>query len=413
MPSNAASFTETHTGLLDQFLRSRRYTLDLISGLSPEDCQAQSMNDASPVKWHLAHVTWFYEVMVLKAAEPDFQYWNPEFAVLFNSYYNGVGDKHPRHQRGLLTRPTLLEVLEWRSNIEARITALLQTNASPELATLIEIGIHHEQQHQELLLTDIQHLFSCNSLLPAYSPKKTVLSNQSIPTAWLPGISGLCEVGFDGNGFHFDNEGPRHMVFLQPHAISNHLVTNGQWLAFIESGAYTDPRWWLDAAWFWLQTERISAPLYWSTDHDNKRWCFTLQGNQPLDLNAPVSNISYFEADAYARWASQNLDDHKGARLPTEFEWEAFARSHPQSDVDLYGKVWQWTSSSYSPYPGYQPWGGIAGEYNGKFMVNQMVLRGSSSYTSRDHARVSYRNFFPTHARWQMTGLRLAKDQAR
>jgi ergothioneine biosynthesis protein EgtB len=351
--------------------------------------------------------------MVLKAAEPNFQYWNPEFAILFNSYYNGVGDKHPRHQRGLLTRPTLLEVLEWRSNIEARITALLQTNTSPELAALIEIGIHHEQQHQELLLTDIQHLFSCNSLLPAYSPKKTVLSNQSTPTAWLPGISGLCEVGFDGNGFHFDNEGPRHTVFLQPHAIANRLVTNAQWLAFIESGVYTDPRWWLDAAWFWLQTERNSAPLYWSTDHDNKRWCFTLQGNQPLDLNAPVSNISYFEADAYARWASQNLDGHKGARLPTEFEWETFARSHPQSDVDLFGKVWQWTSSNYSPYPGYQPWGGIAGEYNGKFMVNQMVLRGSSSYTSPDHARVSYRNFFPTHARWQMTGLRLAKDQAR
>jgi ergothioneine biosynthesis protein EgtB len=410
MPNSLASITINYMDLLDQFLRSRRYTVDLISSLSPEDCQAQSMNDTSPAKWHLAHVTWFYEVMVLKSAEPNFQFWNPEFAVLFNSYYNGVGDKHPRHQRGLLTRPTLAEVLEWRSNIEARITALLQTNQTADLAYLIEIGIHHEQQHQELLLTDIQHLFSCNSLLPAYAPNKTPLRNQSLSPAWLPGIAGLCEVGFDGAGFHFDNEGPRHTVFLPSHSICNRLVTNAQWLAFIESGAYTDSRWWLDAAWFWLQTERISAPLYWSTDHEHKRWFFTLQGNQPLDLNAPVSNISYFEADAYARWAGQNLDDHRGARLPTEFEWEAFARSYPRSDFDLFGKVWQWTSSNYSPYPGYQPWGGIAGEYNGKFMVNQMVLRGSSSYTSPDHARLCYRNFFPTHARWQMTGLRLARD---
>ena len=402
--------TIDHMDLQSQFLRSRRYTLDLISGLSPEDCQAQSMNDASPAKWHLAHVTWFYEVMVLKLAEPDFQYWNPEFAVLFNSYYNGVGDKHPRHQRGLLTRPTLSEVLEWRSNIEARITALLQTNSSPELAALIEIGIHHEQQHQELLLTDIQHLFSCNSLLPAYASTDKPVITSAQPAQWISGIAGLSEVGHDGNGFHFDNEGPRHTVFLQPHAMSNRLVTNAQWLGFIESGAYTDSRWWLDAAWFWLQSEQVSAPLYWFSDDDHQRRCFTLHGNQPLDLNAPVSNVSYFEADAYARWASQNLDGHKGARLPTEFEWEAFARSHPQSDFDLFGKVWQWTSSNYSPYPGYQPWGGIAGEYNGKFMVNQMVLRGSSAYTSPDHARLSYRNFFPTHARWQMTGLRLAKD---
>ena len=410
MPNSADSFRTAHMNLLDQFLQSRRYTVELISSLSPEDCQAQSMADASPAKWHLAHVTWFYEVMVLKSAEPNFQFWNPEFAVLFNSYYNGIGDKHPRHQRGLLTRPTLAEVLEWRANIEARITALLRTSSTPELEQLIEIGIHHEQQHQELLLTDIQHLFSCNSLLPAYAPKKNALSNQSMPPSWLPGISGLCEVGFDGSGFHFDNEGPRHTVFLPSHSICNRLVTNAQWLAFVESGAYTDSRWWLDAAWFWLQTERITAPLYWSTDHEQKRWCFTLQGNQPLDLNAPVSNISYFEADAYARWASQNLDDHRGARLPTEFEWEAFAQSHPQADLDLFGRVWQWTSSNYSPYPGYQPWGGIAGEYNGKFMVNQMVLRGSSSYTSPNHARLSYRNFFPTHARWQMTGLRLARD---
>lgn len=412
MPNSASSIAIGQMDLLDRFLHSRRYTVDLISGLSPEDCQAQSMNDASPAKWHLAHVTWFYEVMVLQSTEPHFQFWNPEFAVLFNSYYNGVGDKHPRHQRGLLTRPTLAEVLEWRSNIEARITALLQTNPSPELAHLIEIGIHHEQQHQELLLTDIQHLFSCNSLLPAYAPLDTPTPKPPNVPQWVPGAAGLCEVGHVGSGFHFDNEGPRHTVFLQPHAICNQLVTNRQWLAFIESGAYTDPRWWLDAGWFWLNAEQISAPLYWLNDQNDQRRCFTLHGNQALDLNAPVSNVSYFEADAYARWASQHVDGHAGARLPTEFEWEAFAAKHLEADFDLFGTVWQWTSSHYSPYPGYQPWGGIAGEYNGKFMVNQMVLRGSSAYTSPGHARLSYRNFFPTHARWQMTGLRLAIDQA-
>ena len=400
--------------LLEQFHRSREYSTSLILNLSAEDCQAQSMEDASPAKWHLAHVTWFYEVMVLKPFEKDFSYWNPAYAVLFNSYYNGVGDKHPRSKRGLLTRPSLVEVLEWRSNIEDRVTALLKESCPAELIWLIQLGINHEQQHQELLLTDIHHLFSNSSLFPSYASHSQDIP-QHLPAAekafqWLEGVSGLVKTGHAGDGFHFDNEGPQHSALNQAHSLGNRLISNAEWLQFIEDGAYQDFQWWLDAGWAWLQTEKITAPLYWNTENQGQLSRFSLNGNVPLDLNAPVSNISYFEADAFARWASQNIAGLAGARLPTEFEWEAFARLHSESSQDLFGKVWQWTSSNYNPYPGYQPWGGIAGEYNGKFMVNQMVLRGSSAYTPEEHSRISYRNFFPTHARWQMTGLRLAKD---
>jgi ergothioneine biosynthesis protein EgtB len=411
MPNKPESHPPSSNDLLEQFLASRKYSLDLISTLSPEDCQAQSMPDASPAKWHLAHVTWFYEVMILKSFEKNFQYWNPEFAVLFNSYYNGVGDKHPRNKRGLLTRPSLAEVLQWRKNIDSRVSTLLKIDIPDALQHLIQIGIYHEQQHQELLLTDIQHLFFSNSLLPAYSPRDTQDIFTSTPFQWLEGNSGLVDIGFEAMGFHFDNEGPRHTAYLQKHYIGNQLVSNAQWLSFIEAGAYQDSRWWLDSAWSWLQAENISAPLYWNMDKDkdNQYWRFSLHGNLPIDLNAPVSNISYFEADAFARWAGSHLEGYAGARLPTEFEWESFA-SINQEKYELFGKVWQWTSSNYSPYPGYQPWSGIAGEYNGKFMVNQMVLRGSSAYTSQGHSRPSYRNFFSTEARWQMMGLRLAKD---
>jgi len=396
--------------LLDQFLRSRKRSVELIAPLSPEDCQAQSMEDASPAKWHLAHVTWFYEVMILKSFENDFQYWNPQFAILFNSYYNGVGDKHPRKQRGLLTRPSLKEVLDWRTNIENRITALLQSNASPELQSLVQMGIHHEQQHQELLLTDIQHLLFQNSLLPAYSSNHFDLQPSRADAKWVKGISGLVEVGFEGDGFHFDNESPRHSTYNQIYSLASELVTNAQWLNFIEDGGYEDAKWWLDAGWSWVQAEQIHAPLYWNQDLKNQHWRFSLNGNSPLDTAKPVSNISYFEAEAFARWASKNLDGHANSRLPTEFEWESVAEHQADLVNDLFGTVWQWTSSNYSAYPGYQPWSGIAGEYNGKFMVNQMVLRGSSAYTTSGHSRTTYRNFFPTHTRWQMTGLRLAKD---
>jgi len=410
MPNKTPYSPYSADELLEQFHSSRKYSTDLILNLSPEDCQAQSMEDASPAKWHLAHVTWFYELMVLKPFEENFTYWNPEFAILFNSYYNGVGDKHPRTKRGLLTRPSLAEVLEWRQNIEARVITLLKENASTELLCLIQLGINHEQQHQELLLTDIQHLLSQNSLFPAYYPQSKQVPSLEKPFEWLQGVDGLVNIGHEGNGFHFDNEGPQHSALNQPHSIGSRLVSNLEWLQFIEDGAYQNFRWWLDAGWAWLQAEKITAPLYWNKDEQNQPFRFSLFGNTSLDIHGPVSNISYFEADAFARWASQNLTEYAGARLPTEFEWEAFARLNTEKSSDLFGKVWQWTSSNYNPYPGYQPWGGIAGEYNGKFMVNQMVLRGSSTYTPPGHSRLTYRNFFPTHARWQMTGLRLAKD---
>lgn len=396
--------------VLRQFRSSRKYSTDLIRGLSPEDCQAQSMEDASPTKWHLAHVTWFYEVMILKPFEENFSFWNPDFAVLFNSYYNGIGDKHPRNKRGILTRPAISEVLEWRKNIEDRISKILIEKPSAEILWLIQIGIHHEQQHQELLLTDIHHLFSNNLLYPAYSPENQPISQAEKSFQWLEGISGLVETGHEGKEFHFDNESPKHQALNQAHSIGNRLVSNLEWLQFIEDSGYQNFQWWLDSGWAWLQAEKISAPLYWSKEDHGQILRFSLSGNLPLNIHAPVSNISYFEADAFARWASQNLNGFSGARLPTEFEWEAFARSNLEASDDLFGKVWQWTSSNYNPYPGYQPWSGIAGEYNGKFMVNQMVLRGSSAYTPPSHSRISYRNFFPTHARWQMTGLRLAKD---
>ena len=408
MPSNRQPIEASVESLLTEFNASRLYSMRLAEPLSPEDCQAQSMDDASPAKWHLAHVTWFYEVMVLKPYENNFKFWNPQFAVLFNSYYNGVGDKHPRNQRGLLTRPTFVEVLEWRANIDARINALLKDNQTAELRWLITLGIHHEQQHQELLLTDIQHLFSHNSLLPRYFLRDKPSPSSPEEFKWIEGKSGSVEIGNQGGEFHFDNEGPRHTALNSAHALGSTLVTNADWLLFIKGKGYQDARWWLDAGWAWVKTQNISAPMYWVSKPDGSYDQFSLYGQNPLATHEAVAHISYFEADAFARWASENIKKYAGARLPTEFEWEAFAAEH--AATDLFGKVWQWTSSHYSPYPGYKPWGGIAGEYNGKFMVNQMVLRGSSAYTSAGHSRNTYRNFFPTHARWQLTGLRLARD---
>jgi ergothioneine biosynthesis protein EgtB len=395
---------------LENFHHSRQYSIDLVANLSPEDCQAQSMEDASPAKWHLAHVTWFYELMLLKPFEKNFAFWNSEFAVLFNSYYNGIGDKHPRNKRGLLTRPSMEQVLAWRENINDRVTALLKKPSSATLLWLLQLGINHEQQHQELLLTDIHHLFSNNSLYPVYFREMDLTKSEDIQFEWLKGISGLVNTGYEGDDFHFDNETPKHSALNQTHAIGNRLVTNSEWLQFIEDGGYRDFRWWFDTGWTWLQAHEITAPLYWNRTNSKDYARFSLNGNLPLDINAPVSNISYFEADAFTRWASKNINKYSGARLPTEFEWEAFAKSNAKFSNDLFGKVWQWTSSNYSAYPGYQTWNGAAGEYNGKFMVDQMVLRGSSSYTPSNHSRVTYRNFFPTQTRWQMTGLRLAKD---
>ena len=412
MPNKNTNQICSAQDLLKSFERSRKYSVDLTENLSPEDCQAQSMEDASPAKWHLAHTTWFYEVMLLKPFEQAFSLWNPQFAILFNSYYNGLGDKHPRNERSLLTRPSMSEVLDWRENINARVIQLVSKKSCAELLWLLQLGVQHEQQHQELLLTDIHHLFSKNLLLPAYN----IHTNETISTndefQWIQSVKGLTDVGYEGKEFHFDNESPRHPVLTQAHSISSRLISNGEWLQFIEDGGYQNFTWWLDAGWTWLQAENIDSPLYWEKDGRGQRLRFSLSGQSPLDMNAPVSNISYFEADAFARWAGKNLNECSGARLPTEFEWEAFAKSKASSSPDLFGKVWQWTSSNYSAYPGYKPWHGVAGEYNGKFMVSQMVLRGSSSYTPKGHSRITYRNFFPPNARWQMTGLRLAKDNA-
>jgi len=393
-----------------EFERSRQQTVDLIQGFTPEDCQAQSMEDASPAKWHLAHTTWFYEMMILKPFEEGFKAWNDEYAVLFNSYYNGIGDKHPRAKRGLITRPTLAEVLDWRKNINERIVTLYEKKSHPQLSWLIQLGINHEQQHQELLLTDMHHLLSQNSLLSMRVAEAKGDTGKAKTFEWVEGNAGSSQFGVMEDGFHFDNEAPNHAVFLQPHMMGNRLVTNREWLQFIEDGGYQDFRWWLDEGWTWLQATRVAQPLYWDRLEQGVFARFTINGLRTLELDVPVANVSYFEADAFSRWASSNIPEYQGARLPTEFEWEAFAQTHQLTVDDLFGHVWQWTSSSYAPYPGYRPWGGVAGEYNGKFMVNQMVLRGSSAYTPRGHSRVTYRNFFPTHARWQLSGLRLARD---
>ncbi len=397
--------------LISRFLDSRRLSTNLLHGLSAEDCQSQSMDDTSPTKWHLAHVTWFYEVMVLQQFESNFQFWCPPYAVLFNSYYNIVGDKHPRPKRGLLTRPTLDEVLAWRENIDDRIVELLKVSPSQPLRWMIELGINHEQQHQELIKTDLQHLFFNNALYPAYlsTPMERPLTKPLVQ--WIECPTGIQIIGYQGPDFYFDNEGPVHDELIQPCWIRNSLVTNAEWKVFVNDGAYLDSKWWLDEGWAWVQREKVQAPLYWLISDDKAQYHqFSLRGVVQLEDDEAVRNISYFEAEAFARWASVSMPGHENVRLPTEFEWETIASTQSQCVQDLFGEVWQWTNSAYTAYPGYRPWSGLAGEYNGKFMVNQYVLRGSSALTTPGHTRKSYRNFFPTHSRWQMTGLRLAKD---
>ena len=417
--------------LADAYAKVRQATLDLAAPLTAEDCQVQSMADASPTKWHLAHVTWFFETFILEPNEPDFKAFDASFRVLFNSYYQGVGERHPRTQRGLITRPTLTEVKRYRAAVDERMQHLLASRrndaAQGGLAELIVLGLHHEQQHQELLLTDIKHALSFGPTPACYAKRWPMTSVHAQPLRWFAQPGGLIEHGFDrrlDGAFCFDNETPRHGTYVAPFEMASRPVSYGEYLAFIEDGGYQRPDAWLSMGWDWVCSARRTAPLYWR-DIDGVWMNHTLQGLVEIDRRTPVCHLSFFEADAYARWA--------GARLPTEVEWEHTARRlrahsrpnfadrgafHPLPAEDervdepaqMFGDVWEWTQSSYCAYPGYRPLPGAVGEYNGKFMSNQYVLRGGSCATPAGHVRASYRNFFPTDAQWQFSGVRLARD---
>lgn len=407
--------------LIDHYNKVRQHSLLLAEPLSDEDCGAQSMPDASPVKWHLAHTTWFFETFILESMEAAFAPFHPAFRVLFNSYYNGVGEKHPRAQRGLLTRPGMAQVRAYRADVDARIARLLAGELARDererLTMLLALGLEHEQQHQELLLTDVKHLLAQSALFPAYLDTAPAPAQEHAqPTAWLAFEGGLAKIGHAGDGFCFDNELPRHPQYVAPFELASALVTNGEFLAFIEAGGYRTAHLWLAEGWDWVRSQQLACPLYWQRDDAGHWQEFTLFGLRQLDLRAPATHLSLFEADAYAHWA--------GARLPTEAEWELAAQGvavevgqlHPAAGApgtglrQMFGHCWQWTSSSYAPYPGYRTAPGALGEYNGKFMLNQYVLRGSSCATPAGHARASYRNFFPAGARWQFSGIRLARQ---
>lgn len=404
--------------LLERYEAVRSASMALAEPLSDEDCCVQSMPDASPIKWHLGHTSWFFETFILEKFETNFKPFHPAFRILFNSYYNGVGARHPRAHRGLITRPTLAEVEDYRSQVDARMEALLLIAAaptyipSPELEQLITLGLNHEEQHQELMLTDVLHLLSNNPLYPAYTEQAMETASPAQALQWIAIPEGIVEIGHTGSGFCFDNELPRHRYYVEPFELASRLVNNAEYLAFVKAGAYDDPSLWLAEGWDWLQANTISHPLYWHRSKD--AWYeFTLNGLVALDGERAVRHVSFFEAEAYARWA--------GARLPIEAEWEcaasrqttlsnAVGQANTPELIQLLDTGWQWTSSSYAPYPGFQPTAGAVGEYNGKFMVNQYVLRGGSCATPKGHSRLSYRNFFPSQARWQFSSIRLARS---
>jgi ergothioneine biosynthesis protein EgtB len=381
--------TRRATTLAEQYRAVRAHTEGLAAPLSPEDQTIQSMPDVSPTKWHRAHTTWFFETFLLLPHCAGYHEFHPQYGYLFNSYYESVGARHPRPERGLLSRPSVEEIAAYRRHVDTAMAAWLDTGDLPlALHDLVVLGLHHEQQHQELLLMDIKHVLSCNPLEPAYD-RAPVEVAPAIPQRWIEHDGGLLEIGHAGDEFAFDNEQPRHAVYVHPFSIASRPVTNGDWLAFIADDGYRRPELWLSDGWATVQTEGWDAPLYWEADQ-----MFTLAGMLPIDEHAPVCHISYYEADAYARWAD--------ARLPTEAEWEVAA-------FDGVGDVWEWTGSAYLPYPGFRPAVGAVGEYNGKFMVNQHVLRGSSCATPSGHARPTYRNFFPPAARWAFSGVRIAR----
>ena len=408
--------------LAARFAQVRAQTRALAATLSPEDCALQSMPDASPVKWHLAHVTWFFETFVLAGHVTGYAPFDPAFRVLFNSYYHGVGDQHPRAERGLVSRPDLATVLAYRAHVDAAMARLLTAPAGPALADLVELGLQHEQQHQELILTDVKHLLSRNPARPAFHPRWPLARVRPQSLEWHAYEGGLVRHGDDTDGFAFDNERPAHRVFVAPFALASRPVTHGEFAAFIEDGGYRRPELWLSLGWDAVRTRGWQAPLYWERADGTWR-TFTLHGMADIDPHTPVCHVSLFEADAYARWA--------GARLPTEFEWEHAARAQPvmgnfvesgalhplpaadapaAAPAQLFGDVWEWTRSDYAPYPGFRTAEGAVGEYNGKFMCSQYVLRGGSCASPRSHLRATYRNFFPPDARWQFSGVRLARD---
>jgi ergothioneine biosynthesis protein EgtB len=407
-----------------RFAAVRGFTERLCDGLATEDYVVQSMPDVSPTKWHLAHTSWFFETFLLREHLRGYRPLNEGYAFLFNSYYVHAGERHCRAQRGYISRPTVAEVFEYRRYVDEHMQRLLDGADGAPLETLrplLEIGLNHEQQHQELMLTDLKHVFGVNPLRPVFREREGAGTAEALPLEWIPVEGGVRWIGHAGEGFAYDNEGPRHRQFLQPFQLANRLVTNGEYLQFMEDGGYRRPDLWLSMGWATVQEHGWTEPFYWER-RDGEWALFTLNGVREVDPAEPVCHLSYFEADAYARWA--------GARLPTEAEWEVAAESvpiygnlvererfHPAAAQgepgtlrQMYGDVWEWTQSQYTPYPGYRPPPGALGEYNGKFMCNQFVLRGGSCATSETHIRATYRNFFPPDATWQFTGLRLARD---
>jgi len=420
--------------LRDRFHQIRKFSSALCVGLEPEDCVVQSMPDVSPTKWHLAHTTWFFETFILKKFVPGYRAEIPEYAYLFNSYYNAAGDMHRRDLRGLISRPTLSEAERYRASVDLHIDELLSNSDDSlldEIEPILILGIHHEQQHQELLITDIKHVFAQNPLYPVFRGGRARHSVRAedrtaaecSPYRFVDFEETVTAIGHAGDGFAYDNEGPRHQALIPAFSLATRPVTNGEYIAFIEDNGYSRPEFWLSLGWMTVKEQRWNAPLYW-IKRDGTWWNFTLSGLRPVDQSEPVTHVSYFEADAYANWV--------GARLPTEFEWERAAldrpiegnfvedenfhpRALPISGDDrhlhqMFGDVWEWTRNAYSPYPGYRAAPGALGEYNGKFMCNQYVLRGGSCATSRTHIRRTYRNFFQPEKRWQFTGIRLARD---
>ena len=410
----------------ERFEAIRRKTESLTANLTAEDQSIQSMPDVSPTKWHLAHTTWFFETFLLARFDPDYGMFDPAFGYLFNSYYEAVGPRHPRPERGLLSRPTVDIVMAYRDHVSSAIARLIERVAEPEwseVAAVLELGIHHEQQHQELILMDVKHVFSLNPLLPAYQAPQLQVQATVRPLTCVEFAGGLKEIGHAGSGFAFDNESPRHKVWLEPFRLAARPVSCGEYLGFIEDAGYRRPEFWLSDGWATVREQAWEAPLYWL--REGEEWSvFTLSGRRRLNPAESVCHLSFYEADAFARWS--------GKRLPTEAEWEIAAEDvpisgnftdrghfHPCADVlsdatprlrQMYGDVWEWTASPYTPYPRFRPAAGAIGEYNGKFMCNQIVLRGGSAITPTGHIRATYRNFFPPSARWAFAGLRLAED---